>query len=97
MRYLALLSVLLAGCATTNWTHPNKTAEQMTKDEYDCRQDASQRSSNTGTQFPQLLAPGYYRECMINKHGYTPVKGTPEKQEAAQEKPEPKLPVTSDF
>ena len=78
MRYLALLAVLLTGCATTNWTHPNKTAQDFERDKYDCQQTATQYAANLGFNGNPLIVSDHYHKCMTQKYGYIPVRGTPQ-------------------
>ena len=99
MRYLALLAVLLNGCATTNWTHPNKTAQDFERDKYDCQQTATQYAANLGFNGNPLIVSDHYHKCMTQKYGYIPVRGTPVRvaQEQAVVAEQAKMPVTSDF
>ena len=76
MRYLALLAVLLTGCATTNWTHPNKTAQDFERDKYDCQQTATQYAANLGFNGNPIIVSDQYHKCMVS-NGYIPVRETP--------------------
>jgi hypothetical protein len=77
--FIAVLAILLAGCTTTNWAHPNKTEAQFNADKYDCHQTATQYAANLGFNGNPIIVREQYAKCMQDKYGYTPVKGTPEK------------------
>lgn len=71
-RLVAIAAALIAGCAAQpTYYHPTKTQADFERDKYDCEQDAMQRAANAGSPNNPFLIPGYHRDCMIRKHGYT--------------------------
>ena len=70
---ILLAIVILSGCATTIWVHPEYTPEKWSKDSYECERDARQ-SGYFGTGLSgSINFQAFYERCLRSK-GWRPQK-----------------------
>ena len=67
---IVVFALAMLGCATTTYYKDGATQANFTQDKYDCQQEAWRRTNDMGFAGNPIIASGYYKDCMIQKHGY---------------------------
>ena len=67
---VAVVSVILSGCAPTIWDKPGATQADFARDSYDCEKDMRQSGYYGGGLVGALNAEEFSDRCMV-AHGYT--------------------------